>query len=74
MDPFFNRPKSANVMGRASSITNSFTTSLIPVVHPTHEEILEALQILATDSSDVRCAYCGDKYTEWDHLRPLVVD
>src|SRR5436190_11832211 len=23
--------------------------------------------------TDVRCAYCGDKMTEWDHLRPLVV-
>jgi hypothetical protein len=21
----------------------------------------------------VRCAYCGDKASEWDHLRPLVV-
>lgn len=74
MDSFFNMPKSANIMGRASSITNSFTTSLIPMVHPTREEILEALQILAMDPSDVRCAYCGDKYTEWDHLRPLVVE
>ena len=21
---------------------------------------------------DVRCAYCGDKSTEWDHLRPII--
>jgi hypothetical protein len=25
------------------------------------------------DPHDVRCAYCGDRATEWDHLRPLVV-
>src|SRR5438105_14320295 len=24
--------------------------------------------------ADVRCAFCGDKSTEWDHLRPLVLD
>lgn len=24
------------------------------------------------DPTDVRCAYCGDKASEWDHLRPLV--
>lgn len=25
------------------------------------------------ESTDVRCAYCGDKASEWDHLRPLVL-
>jgi hypothetical protein len=48
--------------------------SIIPVIQPTDAEILEALQILDIDASDVRCAYCGDPSTEWDHLRPLVVD
>ena len=23
---------------------------------------------------EVSCAYCGDRHTEWDHLRPLVVN
>ena len=36
------------------------------------EEISEALAILEIDPEDLRCAYCGDKATEWDHLRPLV--
>jgi len=24
------------------------------------------------DPNDIRCAYCGDKSTEWDHLRPII--
>ncbi len=72
MEPFFSMPKPANIMGRASSITNSFINGIIPVVQPTKVEVLEALGILGMDPADVRCAYCGDKFTEWDHLRPLV--
>lgn len=26
------------------------------------------------DVHDVRCVYCGDSSTEWDHLNPLVKD
>ena len=29
--------------------------------------------ILGMEATDVRCAYCGDPSTEWDHLRPLVI-
>jgi hypothetical protein len=65
-------PKPVNVMGRVSSITNSFINAIIPVVPPSREEVLEALKILRIDPSDLRCAYCGDPFTEWDHLRPLV--
>lgn len=35
-------------------------------------EVKEALGILELDADDLRCAYCGDKSTEWDHLRPIV--
>lgn len=31
-----------------------------------------ALQILDLSADNLRCAYCGDKSTEWDHLRPIV--
>jgi len=61
-----------NVAGRSSSITNAFINSIVPVFKPTEEEELEALGILGMDPADIRCAYCGDKYTEWDHLRPIV--
>lgn len=61
-----------SVTGRSSSITNAFINAIIPAVQPTEEEELEALQILEIDPRDIRCAYCGDKFTEWDHLRPII--
>jgi 5-methylcytosine-specific restriction endonuclease McrA len=65
-------PKSVSVNGRSSSITNAFITAIIPVIEPSEEEELEALRILHIDVNDLRCAYCGDKSTEWDHLRPII--
>lgn len=67
-------PTPVSILARASSITNSFINAIIPVVVPSQVDIEEALRILAMDPTDVRCAYCGDRSTEWDHLRPLVVD
>jgi len=66
--------KPVNITGRSSTITNSFVNSIIPVIYPSEEEIVEALRILGMDPDDVRCSYCGDKFTEWDHLRPIVKD
>jgi hypothetical protein len=68
----FTMPKPVRITGRSSSITNSFVNGIIPVIWPTEREVEEALAILGM-SSDVVCAYCGDAWTEWDHLRPLVV-
>jgi hypothetical protein len=67
-------PTPVSIAGRSSSITNSFINSIIPVIPPSEEEIVEALTILGMNPADVRCVYCGDAATEWDHLRPLVVD
>src|SRR5207302_9511130 len=50
-----------------------FVNSVIPAIPPTHDEIEQALAILGMQPDDVRCAYCGNKATEWDHLRPLVL-
>lgn len=68
----FRMPKPVRITGRASSITNSFVNGIIPVVLPTEAEVRQALTILDM-LENVHCAYCGDTYTEWDHLRPLVV-
>lgn len=67
----FAMPKPVRILGRASSITNSFVNGVIPVVVPTESEVREALEILGM-LGKVTCAYCGDTSTEWDHLRPLV--
>lgn len=65
-------PAPMSVTGRSSSITNAFINAIIPVIEPTEEEELDALRILQIDPKDIRCAYCGDKATEWDHLRPII--
>ena len=67
-------PKAVNIMGRSSSITNSFINGIIPVIKPTDEEIYEAFEILDQSPETVTCIYCGEKMTEWDHLNPLIVD
>lgn len=69
----FRMPSVQTPASRKSSITNAFVNAVIPVVVPSVDQIAEALQILHIDPADVRCAYCGDKSTEWDHLRPLVL-
>jgi hypothetical protein len=69
----FTMPNAVRISGRSSSITNSFVNGIIPVVPPTVEQIDEALRILGMQHAVV-CSYCGDTATEWDHLRPLVVD
>src|SRR5580692_1306156 len=67
-------PSRGSISGRSSSITNAFFNAVIPVIEPTNEETLEVLEILGMGPSDIRCAYCGDKYTEWDHFRPIITD
>jgi hypothetical protein len=59
---------------RTSSITNAFVNTITPSIYPSDNEIIEALSILGMTLETVKCAYCGDSSTEWDHLRPIVRD
>jgi hypothetical protein len=68
----FQMPKPVTIMGRSSSITNAFVNGIIPCIEPSDDEIKEALRILEMSEENVQCIYCGDKATEWDHLRPLI--
>lgn len=70
----FRMPKPVKIIGRSSSITNAFVNGIIPCISPSDDEIKTALNLLEQDENDVRCVYCGDKMTEWDHLNPLIVD
>jgi hypothetical protein len=69
----FRMPAVQTMVSRKSSITNAFVNALIPVIPPSPDEIEQALTILGMDVADVRCVYCGNPSSEWDHLRPLVV-
>ncbi len=71
--PLFKMPKPMKITARSSSITNSFINSIIPVILPTEELVKEALTILGL-LEKYQCSYCGQVATEWDHLRPLVVN
>jgi hypothetical protein len=70
----FQMPSFQTMVSRKSSITNAFVNSVLPVIVPAAAEVEEALGILEMDAEDLRCAYCGDRSTEWDHLRPLVLN
>jgi hypothetical protein len=70
----FRMPLVQSMVSRKSSITNAFVNAVIPAIAPTIDEIEQALEVLGMDPAHVRCAYCGDAMTEWDHLRPLVVN
>lgn len=70
----FKMPTPMKITGRSSSITNAFINSIIPVVLPTNEQVKEALNILGMDCDKFECSYCGSSASEWDHLRPLVVN
>lgn len=71
LDAFW-MPSVQTMVSRKSSITNAFVNAILPTTLPTVEEIEEALRILEMDPTDLRCSYCGDKASEWDHLRPIV--
>ena len=68
----FRMPSVQTMVTRKSSITNAFVNSIVPVIPPDEEEIQYALSLLGMNPQDIRCVYCGDRATEWDHLRPLV--
>ena len=70
----FRMPTPMKITGRSSSITNSFINSIIPVISPDNDQVKEALNILGMDKTTFQCSYCGSIASEWDHLRPLVLD
>jgi hypothetical protein len=71
LDAFW-MPSVQTMVSRKSSITNAFVNSILPLVQPTVEEIEQALRILNMEPMNLRCSYCGDKASEWDHLWPIV--
>ena len=70
----FKMPNAVSIMARTSSITNAFFNGIIPCIKPTELEVKMVLDTLGMTPETIRCAYCGEKMTEWDHFRPLVVD
>jgi hypothetical protein len=67
-------PKPLKITSRTSTITNAFVQAIIPFSQPDVEELLESLRFLGMTKESISCCYCGDKASDWDHLRPLVKD
>ncbi len=70
----FRMPSIDTITGRSSTINAAFTKALIPVTVPNANEVKTVLNMLGMTPDDVRCAYCGDPATEWDHFRATVRD
>lgn len=70
----FSMPTPMKITGRSSTITSAFASAIIPVLHPTDEEVYRALKLLGMNVDNIWCSYCGDRHTEWDHLRPTIKD
>lgn len=70
----FRMPVPIKITGRSSSVTNSFINSIIPVFQPTNDQVKDALKILGMNRDSFQCCYCGSIASEWDHLRPLVIN
>ncbi|WP_208380231.1 HNH endonuclease [Psychromonas algarum] len=70
----FKMPTPMKITGRSSTITNAFINAIIPINYPNNDEVKEALAILGMNDENFQCAYCGDTASEWDHLRPLVLN
>ena len=51
---------------------SAFVRSLIPNVPPSDLELANAFSLLKLDADDLRCVYCGDRSTEWDHFYPVM--
>jgi hypothetical protein len=68
----FRMPKARTITFRTSTLTNAFVSAILPFPQPETSEIGEVLRILEMTPNDLRCAYCGNTATEWEHLHPIV--
>lgn len=65
-------PNRVTVTGRKSSITNAFVNGIIPYKKPNQQQVDDALRVLGMTKENVSCAFCGNPYTEWDHINAIV--
>ncbi len=68
----YQAPGGESIASRSSAMRSAFARSLIPNVPPTQAELERAFALLKLDPDDLRCAYCGNPSTEWDHFFPVM--
>lgn len=68
-------PTNDTIKSRTSTIAKSLATSIIPRIEPTQDEINRVKAFFPVDGElKLKCAYCSDPATEWDHFHPLIKD
>ena len=65
-------PGGESIGARASGMRSAFVRSLIPNIPPSELELGDAFSLLNLNEDDLRCVYCGDPSTEWDHFYPVM--
>ena len=60
------------ITSRISSVTNGFVQAILPDAAPSLDEQNSLLTALEMTPETIECVYCGNKATDWDHLRPIV--
>ena len=64
----------STMVSRKSSITNAFVNAILPNIQPAPRKSNKHYRSSKMEPTDVRCSYCRNKATEWDHLRPIVIN
>ena len=65
-------PRKTKISGRKTTLTAAFANALLPRKEMGNSEKRTVLRALEIDPDNVKCAYCGDQASEWDHLRPII--
>lgn len=66
-------PKETKITGRSSTMRGAFIKAIIPTITSNKSEQEECLRRLNQNPDLLLCCYCGDKASELDHFRPIVV-
>ena len=67
-------PKGKKISTSISAVRRVIINGFIPVIDPSEEEKNKIYQIFELNPQDLRCVYCNDTATEWDHFRPIIFD
>ena len=71
----FEMPTLITPKHRTSSITNAFTNGIMPQINPSKDEIEHVLSLFNQQRGrELKCVYCDEPATEWDHFHPLIKD
>ncbi len=72
LENYFKEPKKIAITDCMTMIRRAFSSQIIPNAKINEVELVANLKTLGMTKDSIKCAYCGDVSTEWDHFMPLV--